>query len=108
VARFGTQASEIIELGRELDLLRPLGPGISQLEAEVVWSVRQESALSIDDFLSRRTRLAHELADRGAIVAPRVAELMGAELGWSASEKAGAVSGFLASAHREFDVPPEA
>jgi hypothetical protein len=37
-----------------------------------------------------------------------VAELMGAELGWSASEKAGAVSGFLASAHREFDVPPEA
>ena len=108
VARFGTQASDVVGLGRELGLLRPLAPDIAQLEAEVTWSVRNESALSVDDFLSRRTRLAHELADRGAVVAPRVAELMGAELAWSAAEKAGAVSTYLASAHREYDVPPEA
>jgi glycerol-3-phosphate dehydrogenase len=108
VARFGTRASEVIELGRELDLLRPLGPSIAQLEAEVAWSVRNESALSVDDFLSRRTRLAQELPDRGATVAPRVAELMGAELGWSAAERDQAVKAFIVSAHREYDVPPEA
>jgi glycerol-3-phosphate dehydrogenase len=108
VARFGTQASEVIELGRELDLLRPLGPTIAQLEAEVAWSVREESALSVDDFLSRRTRLAQELPDRGAMIAPRVAELMGAELGWSAAERDQAVKAFIVSAHREYDVPPEA
>ena len=108
VARFGTQASEVVGLGRELGLLRPLAPDIAQLEAEVAWSVRNESALSVDDFLSRRTRLAHELPDRGEVVAPRVAELMGAELAWSAAEKSVAVSTYLASAHREYDVPPEA
>ena len=108
VERFGTQASEVIRLGRELGLLRPLGPNIAHLEAEVVWSVREESALSVDDLLSRRTRLAQELPDRGAAVAPRVAELMGEELGWSSADQDGAVRSFLASAHREYDVPPEA
>jgi glycerol-3-phosphate dehydrogenase len=108
VARFGTQASDVIGLGRELGLLRPLGPNIAHLEAEVVWSVRKESALSVDDFLARRTRLAQELLDRGAMLAPRVAELMGAELGWSSAEQDEAVKAFLASAHREYDVPLEA
>ena len=108
VARFGTQAVEVIRLGRELGLLRPLGPNIAHLEAEVVWSVREESALSVDDFLARRTRLAQELPDRGAILAPRVAELMGEELGWSSADQDGAVRSFLASAHREYDVPPQA
>jgi glycerol-3-phosphate dehydrogenase len=108
VARFGTQASDVTKLGRELGLLRPLGPDIAHLEAEVVWSVREEYALSVDDFLARRTRLALELPDRGEIVARRVAELMGEELGWSSADQDGAVRSFLASAHREYDVPPEA
>jgi glycerol-3-phosphate dehydrogenase len=108
VARYGTQASEVITLGRELGQLRPLGPDIAHLEAEVVWSVREESALSLDDFLARRTRLAQDLLDRGAIVAPRAAELMGRELGWSSAEQDTAVKSYLASAHREYDVPPEA
>ena len=107
VARFGTEASEIVALGRELDLIRPLGPEIAHLEAEVAWSVRKESALSVDDFLARRTRLALELPDRGAVVAPRVAALMGAELGWSPARQKEAVGAFLAAAHREYDVPPE-
>ena len=108
VARFGAEAGEVIDLGRELDLLRPLGPSIAHLEAEVAWSVRKENALSVDDFLSRRTRLSRELPDRGAAVAPRVAELMGAELGWSATERDQAVTAFLSSAHHEYDVPSEA
>ena len=57
----------MIALGRELDLLRPLGPGIAHLEAEVVWAARSEVALSLDDVLARRTRLAQELPDRGAV-----------------------------------------
>jgi hypothetical protein len=42
------------------------------------------------------------------MIAPRVAELMGAELGWSAAERDQAVKAFIVSAHREYDVPPEA
>jgi glycerol-3-phosphate dehydrogenase len=108
VARYGTEASDVVALGRDLGLLRPLGPEAGPLEVEVVWSVRQESALSVDDFLARRTRLAQEQRDRGAAVAGRVAELMGSELGWSTSDRDGAVKAFLGGAHHEFDVPQEA
>ncbi|MEA2538240.1 MAG: glycerol-3-phosphate dehydrogenase [Chloroflexota bacterium] len=105
VARHGTEASAVVALGRELDLLRPLGPDIAHLEVEAVWAVRTEVALSLDDVLSRRTRLSQELADRGAAIAPRVAELIGPELGWSEADRAPAVEAYLASAHTEYDVP---
>jgi glycerol-3-phosphate dehydrogenase len=105
VARHGTEAADVVRLGRELDLLRPLGPDIAHLEVEVVRAVRDESALSLDDVLSRRTRLAQELPDRGASIAPRVAELLGGELGWSAEGRRLAIEAYLVSAHREFDVP---
>ncbi len=107
VARYGTEASDVVRLGKELGLLRPLGTGPSPLEVEVVWSVRNESALSVDDFLARRTRLAQELPDRAAAVANRVAELAGPELGWSAADRDAAVQTYLREAHREYDVPEE-
>ena len=60
-------------------------PGRPFLEAEVAWAARHELALSLDDVLARRTRLAQELPDRGAAVAPRVAGGPRAELGWGES-----------------------
>ncbi len=105
VARYGTQASDVIALGCALGLLRPLGPTIDQIEAEVVWAVREEHALSVDDVLTRRLRLAELLRDRGAAVAPRVAELMARDLGWTSTQERQEIDTFLASAHREFDVP---
>ncbi len=77
VARHGTEAPGVVGLGAECDLIRPLVPGRPFLEAEVTWAARHELALSVDDVLSRRMRLAPELPDRGAAVAPRVAELLG-------------------------------
>ena len=51
------------------------------VDAEVVWAVRKEMARSVEDVLSRRTR-ALLLNARAAIeMAPRVAEIMAAELG---------------------------
>ena len=106
VARHGTEAPAVVALGAELDLLRPLAPGRAFLEAEVAWAARQELALSLDDVLARRTRLAQELPDRGAAIAPRVAEILGAELGWGEARQALEVQNYLASARREFAVPP--
>ena len=105
VERHGTQARDIVALGQELDLLRPLADDCPQLEAEVVWAVRQELALGLDDVLSRRMRLSMSRRDRGEGIAPRVAELMGAELVWDADRQAAEVDDYLASAHREYDVP---
>jgi len=104
VARHGTEAPAVVALGAELDLLRPLVPGRPFLEAEVAWAVRHELALSLDDVLARRTRLVQELPDRGAAIAPRVADITGAELGWGSTRRSLEVESYLAGARREFSV----
>ena len=106
VSRHGTEAPAVVALGAELGLLRPLVPGRAFLEVEVAWAARHELAQSLDDVLSRRTRLSPELADRGVAVAPRVAAILGAELGWGDARQALEVQTYLASARREFSVPP--
>jgi glycerol-3-phosphate dehydrogenase len=106
VARHGTEAPAVVALGADLDLLRPLVPNRAFLEAEVAWAARHEIALSLDDLLARRMRLAPELPDRGAAVAPRVAAILGAELGWGEARQALEVQVYLASARREYRVPP--
>jgi glycerol-3-phosphate dehydrogenase len=106
VARHGTEAPALVALGADLGLLRSLVPDRAFLEAEVAWAARHEFALSLDDVLARRMRLAPELPDRGAAVAARVAAILGAELGWGESRQALEVQIYLASARREFDVPP--
>jgi glycerol-3-phosphate dehydrogenase len=106
VARHGTEAPAVVALGAELNLLRPLVPGRAFLEAEVAWAARHELAQSLDDVMARRTRLAPELPDRGAAVAPRVAVILGAELGWGEARQALEVQVYLASANREYRVPP--
>ena len=101
VARHGSEARAVLATGGA----QPLGPDVEQLEAEVGWAVREELALSLDDVLARRLRLAMELPDRGAALAPRVAQLMAAELGWDERAQAAEIERYLASAHREYDVP---
>ena len=104
VSRHGTEAPGVASLGAELDLIRPLVTGRPFLEAEVTWAARHEIALSLDDMLARRTRLAQELPDRGAAIAPRVAELLGTELGWGETRKAREVEAYLEMARREYSV----
>ena len=108
VARHGTLAPAVVAVGAELDLLRPLVPGRTFLEAEVAWAVRHELALSLDDVLSRRLRLSAEMPDRGEAVAPRVATIMAGLLGWGPSRAALEVETYLACARREYAVAPPA
>ncbi len=103
--RHGRQAVDVMSLARELDLAVPLGLGIEHLEAEVAWAARHELALSLDDVLARRMRLAQELPDRGASIAPRAAEILGDELGWDATRRKREVAAYLERARREFGVP---
>ena len=105
VDRHGTEAIAVVALGRELDLVRPLGPGIPQLEAEVAWAARVELARSLDDVLSRRMRLSMLLPDRAASIAARVDAIAGAELGWDPAGRDDRVAEYLAGARREYDLP---
>jgi len=105
VDRHGARAVDVVALGRERDLLRPLAPDVDHLEAEVAWAASDELAASLDDVLARRTRLAQERADHGAAIAPRVAEILGHELGWDAGVQGGEVARYVASSAIEFAVP---
>ncbi|MFO1539697.1 MAG: glycerol-3-phosphate dehydrogenase/oxidase [Chloroflexota bacterium] len=107
VARYGTEAAAVVALGREHDLVRPLG-ATGHLEAEVLWGVRAEHARSLDDLLARRMRLAMRLPDRGAAIAERVDAIASAELGWAAAGRADRNAAYLAGARREHDVPADA
>jgi glycerol-3-phosphate dehydrogenase len=104
VARHGLEAGSVVELGKRAGLLAVL-PGTDHLEAEVAWAARSELALSLDDLLARRMRVAQELPDRGASIAPRVATIMAGELGWDAGRQTHEVETYLAGAQREFAVP---
>lgn len=105
VRRHGSDTEAVAALGAELDLLRPLAPEHDYLEVEVLWGVREELALSLDDLLARRMHLSFEARDHGAGVAARVAELMAPELGWETGRVAPEVEAYAASSAREYGVP---
>jgi glycerol-3-phosphate dehydrogenase len=103
--RYGREAVEVMRLAREEDLAAPLGEGIDHIQAEVAWAARKELALSLDDVLARRMRLAQELPDRGASIAPGVAAVLGEELGWDDERQAAEVERYLETARREYGLP---
>ena len=63
----------------------PLADGYPYIEAEVRYACR-EMAVTVEDVLSRRTRLAFLNSVAATDAIPRVAEIMAEELGWSDDE----------------------
>lgn len=97
---YGADALGIVALVEgEPELGRRLVGDLPAIRAEVVWACRAELALSIEDTLARRTRLAIEDRQRGLGAAWDVATLMGDELGWSAAERQRQVAAYCAYAH---------
>jgi len=103
--RYGREAVDVMSMARDMDLAVPLGQGVDHLQAEVAWAARRELALTLDDVLARRMRLAQELPDRGASIAPGVAAVLGAELGWDEERQAAEVARYLETARREYGLP---
>lgn len=82
---YGGRAWEVCELAESV----PNGEGKRRLlatfpyiVADVIWACR-EYACTVEDVLSRRTRLAFLNKDAAMEVIPIVAEIMSKELGWS-------------------------
>ena len=82
--RYGSMVSDLVVLMRSRpELARPITNGGGYLRVEAVYAVTHEGALHIDDILTRRTHLSIETPDQGVSAAEEVAQIMGAELGWS-------------------------
>jgi glycerol-3-phosphate dehydrogenase len=81
---YGVRAADVLALvDAEPALAARLDPERDVIAAEVVFGVREELALSVEDVLVRRTSLALTARDQGRAASRRVAELMARELGWS-------------------------
>ncbi|GAA4444500.1 glycerol-3-phosphate dehydrogenase/oxidase [Phytohabitans houttuyneae] len=67
VARYGTEAPQVLaEAASQPWLLKPVAETSPVLGAELLWAVRHEGALDIDDLLDRRTRIGLVAANRAA------------------------------------------
>jgi glycerol-3-phosphate dehydrogenase len=85
--RYGSDSLSVIELlEARPELAEPLVPQRRNLVAEVVHAVRAEMALTVEDVLRRRLHVFYETRDGGLPIAPRVAEVIRAEIGPAAHD----------------------
>lgn len=94
-SRFGTDAEAVVEIiAEDPTLAERLIASLPYLKAEVVYAVRREMAVHLDDVLCRRFR-AHLIDARATLAAaPAAAALMGEELGWDAGRIVSEVAGY--------------
>ncbi len=80
---YGTDAIHIRKIANADPAMgQKLHEDLPYIKAEVIWSVREEMARTVEDFLARRSR-ALLLDTRASIaMAPEVARIMAAELGY--------------------------
>lgn len=99
---YGSRYAEVTALAAETNLRANLDPNEPTIEAEVLYAVRNEMAMTLADVLLRRTEL-------GTIGAPsqkalaRMADLMATELGWSEAETSRQIELALKRFHVEDD-----
>ena len=92
--RYGAQIEDLGALiDADPDLGKPLKHAPQFLRADVVFALRYEGVLHLEDVLVRRVRLDLEQRDRGLAAAPEILEIMRSELGWSPEQ-----------AQKEFDL----
>jgi glycerol-3-phosphate dehydrogenase len=76
--RYGSLFDELLAPAKDdPSLLEPLIEGLPYIKAEARYAITHELALSIDDLLSRRTRIAFEASDSGLSITTYLGELLG-------------------------------
>ena len=96
---YGTDYLKILSLGLiDRKFLEPLSPSSEVLKGEVVHAVEDEMAMTLEDFMERRTEIGHFHSDHGVDVAETAAALMGARLDWDESERKRHIEAYRSSA----------
>jgi len=85
---YGSDEDAILELASKNGNAKLLSESLHVIEAQVQWAVRYEMARTVEDFLARRTRCQLLDARESIKMAPKVAEIMAAELGEDAAWQA--------------------
>jgi glycerol-3-phosphate dehydrogenase len=85
--QYGRRAAAVLQLASARpELAQRVSPDSPVIAAELLQAVRDEAALTLADVMLRRTPLGFA-PSQGIPVAARVAELVGAELGWTQARR---------------------
>lgn len=91
IRSYGRSHMDILALGfNDRKLLEPLYPGCPVVKGEVIYAVEDEMAVTLEDFMSRRTDLMH--CDGKERLPEIVAKLMGRRLGWKRARRKAEIS----------------
>ncbi len=100
--RYGSLISELLEIISEnKKSAQLLDPTLPYLKAEIIYAASHEGAMSVDDVISRRTRLAFEAPDGARGLVNDVADLIAPVLGWSAKDKKASIAAYLEQVSNE-------
>jgi glycerol-3-phosphate dehydrogenase len=83
VEAYGADVIEVLRIGASADgLADPIVAGLPYLRAEAVYAVENEMAVTLCDFLIRRTQIMRETVDGALLQAGALAAEMGHRLNW--------------------------
>jgi glycerol-3-phosphate dehydrogenase len=101
VRKFGTAAQEIcVMVARDPAQLRKIVDGFPAIEAEIAYSIRYEMAATVEDILARRIGLQYYSWALAEKAAPRIANHLARERGWSEETRVSAVAGYVEKLRR--------
>ena len=89
---YGSNACDVVKhaalTGKRWPLIgRRLSVEFPYIEAEIKYSITNEYACTVIDFLAYRTRLAFQNVHIADELVPRIADVMAKELGWTKARK---------------------
>ena len=94
--KFGTAAKEVLDLTKDNPGLKePIVEDSPSVLAEVVYGVREEMAICIEDILARRIGLQLFSWEQARAAAPAVGAIMAHELSWTPGQQKDAVEKYV-------------
>ncbi len=103
--KFGTNAVKVLDLiAEDPRLENPIVEGQPPIQAEIVYGIRNEMAMSIEDILARRIGLQLYGWSIAVTAAPVVGAHLARELGWSPAQKQRAVEEYVNKIHHLMEI----
>ncbi len=103
--KFGTNAVKVLDLiAQDPRLENPIVEGEPPIQAEIVYGIRNEMAMSIEDILARRIGLQLYGWSIAVTAAPVVGAHLARELGWSPAQQQRAVEEYVNKIHHLMEV----
>jgi len=100
--RYGSLMSEILDLiVEDSSLADPLANDLPYLRAEIHYAASHEGARSVDDVVSRRTRISFESRENTAELLDEISKIIAPILGWNRVERIQSVESYREIYRRE-------